>query len=723
MLVKIGHRECGALQTRGMADSARFPFDAPLPAASFEVPTAGEGAAPGAAAVEDHGRSAANAGPTGEGVGDALSATATVAPRADRDVDGRDGAPVVGSVVAGPAHPAGESDADGAGADDAFGDDALGDYGRAATSAVGEPRDARSPGPAGSATPAASGSGDGDRSPAATASRHRGARRLPVAADERDRAPAKTRRAARLSQPMLHRRPDPACPLCPVAGVLYEAHRRRTHGLQHVDAELLWRAYTPGRSLAGGVRASRVVAAAAELGVDVTAEQVVVHYRDHGVEQPAFTGGDRQSLLIHAQLALTDRERHLLIGLYRRRVMTMAQIVEVFYHDLSPAYAERHARRNLAYLMHQGFVYRYFVDASDRPVITPKGTAKPEHVKHISKQTRGEQMRAGLGAQAANTPFFFLGKAAVPFVETVTGATLWEGDHYFQSSTQIGQSSLPHDVRANDVYVSLVRALRASGGTVRVGDTDQPAAVLDVRGLPSNWHGPRSLSLWYYDKTQLDYDEMRPDGLAAIDLPHAPGGPPATQLPFFIEFDRGGRKLPEVRKQLLAYHRMAISGAAGRRFPQLAVEGYAVPVLMVFSDRKRMEHVLRHLAADAAAARLVPEGRRGAPILFAVEDEWNADPFAADCYDAWDPAAGAGDFLRLLGRHSRRLIEASAERHLVPGRPLRIDLAGAKPKAQGAYGDRKVTSARERDAEAKAKAKRIAAQNEALREKFGVELS
>lgn len=470
------------------------------------------------------------------------------------------------------------------------------------------------------------------------------------------------------------------------------------------------------------VRAGRVVDVARELGITVSPQQVVTHYGRHRPEQPAFTGGDRMSLILQAN-ELTHRQRNLLLGLARRRVMTMSQIIDVFYADTSADYGKRQARRNLGYLMHQGFIYRYFADTSDARAVEPKATVKPENEKHITKKTRGEQMREGLGIHVATQPFYFLGKAAVPFVEEATGTTLYEGVDYMQSATQTGQASLPHDIRANELYCSLVRSLRAKSNVVRFGKHYQEAHVLDADGAPSNWYGPRALPLYYYDRTQLVDDEIRPDGLIALDLPKSPyrDGGPSTQVPFFVEFDRGSRKMPEVRQQLLAYHRMSLAGAAGKRFPQLAAPGYSVPVLMVFSDRTRMENVRRHLRRDAEAAGLVRLGNRGAPVLLAVENEWNADPFATGIiYDAWEIDGHGHDFLRLLTTVSRPLVAVSYERGLAPGRPLRVDPDGAKPKARGYFdADRRMT-ARERDAEAKRKRKRVAAEDEALREKYGV---
>ena len=91
-------------------------------------------------------------------------------------------------------------------------------------------------------------------------------------------------------------------------------------------------------------------------------------------------------------------------------------------------------------------------------------------------------------------------------------------------------------------------------------------------------------------------------------------GLPSCQLPFFYEYDRGSKNTTDVARQLLSYHLLALSRKALERFPDLNVEGYAIPTLMVFSDRSRLRNThkefLRSSCGGEATSRCYPSPGR-----------------------------------------------------------------------------------------------------------------
>jgi len=515
---------------------------------------------------------------------------------------------------------------------------------------------------------------------------------------------------------MLHRRCPDTCPLHGVWGVPWDPADRSTWGRQHVHAEALWAA-----AAADGRRGweHRVVAAAAELGVACAPEEARRHFLHHRIEQPMMSGYlDREGKLAEA-LDLAPVAQQLLVAVYRARVLTLDQITEAFFADGRTAGGARWKAATItAALCRSHFLYRFYPDP-----------AWPE--------LRGQP------PQFAKQAMYFLGKAAVPFIEAREGRKVWPG-HYIEMAKEVhaqprrdpatGRWYVPnapherfiHDLRCNALWCSLHRALRERRGLVEVPEALRGLAGTDLLACEAkveNWYGPKDLALGFKDPSQLGMREMQPDGFASLSVHRSAWGAaslPSCQLPFFIEYDRGSRQyrgslnergVRDERKgvveQLLSYHRLALLRKAGARFPQLAVDGYAVPVIMVFSDRGRMRGVHRAFQAYAVERGFRGEG---SPIFFVCEEDWNADPFAPGIMvSAWHEFERGLDLLELLLRASRKLIAA---RGVFAGTVLTIDRAGAKRLSVGAMSPSRLERSREKRADlrdAKRRAERAAA--------------
>jgi hypothetical protein len=142
---------------------------------------------------------------------------------------------------------------------------------------------------------------------------------------------------------------------------------------------------------------------------------------------------------------------------------------------------------------------------------------------------------------------------------------------------------------------------------------------------------------------------------------------------------------------MLNYHHLALSGAAGRRFPDLALEGYAIPMVMVFRGRGRVEEIGRSFRRRAHK-----EGYRrgGVPIFMVSDTDWENDPLADGILHlAWDEAMEPLSLIDALLRSSARLLEA---RSLTSSQILELDLTPS-PRRQAAK------DAAERDARKKAR--------------------
>lgn len=286
-------------------------------------------------------------------------------------------------------------------------------------------------------------------------------------------------------------------------------------------------------------------------------------------------------------------------------------------------------------------------------------------------------------------PLWFLGRNAAPYLEGRYGGKVGP-EAYVTRPEQVGILSLSHDLTANRLLGMLRDQALADGGRTRDAHVglDLPAG---------NWYGPRHLALSYPDQINHTRRLMIPDGFAcaAATTSQPREGYPSTWLtPFFLEYDRGSRTYPEVIDQLVGYHSLALSRAAALRFPQFDVEGYSVPVIMVFGIASRVKTIgkaLRERMADLGISR-------PSPILLVAQKDlesggWN-EPVAAY---AWDPKPERRwPLYALLERVSDPLIQS---RRLGAHAILRIDRkAAARPPETNPHQQAKARAERERRA-------------------------
>lgn len=465
---------------------------------------------------------------------------------------------------------------------------------------------------------------------------------------------------------MQHRRPGAGCPLCPVSGPAWDWDDPATHGQQHRDAEALWEAWDgrPGWP-------SRVVQAAARIGVACTAQQARQHFSGHGVEQPHLSEAMDRERWLREAWSLSDRAQRIIDSVYRSRLLTTQQITQIFYRPgaSNDASAQAMCWRDLPRLAQRHFLYRYYPNAE----AAARRDAPPWF---------------------ANQAVWLLGRRSVPFIEHRYATTV-RPEHYTTMAAQVSVDLLIHDLRANGLYVALAHALQQRAGVLELPGGRDPLdwAAVPASVPPSNWYGVKHLRMGFHDRAEMIDREVMPDGFITLALArsgYGDGALPSCQLPFFVEYDHGSRTYGEVVDQLFTYDRLARSRAAGRRFPDLDVDGYAVPVVMVFSDRRRVDRARQRFLAHADAKR--QRGR--APIFLVAEEDWLADPFAdAIVHHAWDERGRGHGLLEVLLQASRRLIDRRA---VLSQQVLTLDLTGAKPTPSGSYSPAEVQRQQER---------------------------
>lgn len=410
--------------------------------------------------------------------------------------------------------------------------------------------------------------------------------------------------AWRETRGMLNRLAKPDCPLCRVWGIPHDDADRRTWRRQHIHAEVLWDAADGRRGWP-----DRVAALADRLGIVCTPEQARLHYLRHRPEQPAAILLPERRELYREALELTHRQRALIICLFRQRVLTRNQLLEVLYEPYSsPTVANAEIAADLATLTHRHFVYRWYPEPSwARQIEMPIGV-----IKHA---------------------FYFPGKASVPLLEQLSESTLAQAQYAWLGS-EIGLDTLWHDVRSAGVYVALAKALRRRGWRIEL-----PGGVSATAWLPlDGWLGMGRIGFRFADPyNPARIHEMRPDGFATLSIArtgYAEADQPSVQLPFFYEYDNNSRSESSAGMQMFGYQLLASSGAVGKRFPQLAVDGYRIPLVMVLRrNKKRILQIAGNARRRGAGLGI----ERGTPLYVVTQRDWDRDPLTAPLYSVWEP--------------------------------------------------------------------------------------
>ena len=443
---------------------------------------------------------------------------------------------------------------------------------------------------------------------------------------------------------MLNRSAKQDCPLCQVWGIPWDANNNETWNKQHIYAEALWNCWNPEKR--NWPEDVCLALAALPLGLKCTNEQARRHYRYHRPEQPYISNRfDRERDLSDA-LDLSSQERAVILTVYRQRFLSGKQAEELFFKDGDP----KKTSATLVKLARLGFLYRYYPD---------------------SKISR----RRGAPPSLRKEALWFLGKRSVALIESTLGVKVWPGQ-YVKRAGQVDENMIIHDLRLNELVVQLDKQIKKQGKIVELPDGRiAPSSV-----LVDNWYSDRHLAFGFFDRLTQQSKEVSADTFATISLKRpsfALDDIPSCQLPFFIEYDRGSKVYRDVANQLVNYHLMAAAEAVGKRFPDLECPGYSVPVIMIFSDSKRLTGIQKSFRDIADQLNI----SQGAPVFLASEEEWLANPLTPDIIiSAWHGDTKKFGLIDLLLRSSKPLIQ----NNIVTGdMVLTVDPQGARRTSGG----------------------------------------
>lgn len=307
---------------------------------------------------------------------------------------------------------------------------------------------------------------------------------------------------------------------------------------------VLWHAY-------GGSKVTQVVKAAQDLGMtSVNAQVVRNHFRNHFYLQPIPLKRSSNQEMLEAGQNLTDREKQILLAVYRQRMLTSKQIDRLFFEPTTntPGASEKSAYRTLHKLRFSHYLYQYRQNSKKAPEV-----------------------------------FYFLGRWGAPYVESQEGRLV--GSPYMTQTEAESFSGqlIRHDVDASEIFVQL----RGQAYTNR--DRDRLVSVGGKRMtvyMPTEcWWGARSLGMNYTNPLDGSETRLIPDGFAALTLND--GHHLQFRLPFFLEWDSGSKAADDTASQMSDYISFNLSGAVAERFPQLRAPGYCPPVLMVTNSAQR----------------------------------------------------------------------------------------------------------------------------------------
>lgn len=375
-------------------------------------------------------------------------------------------------------------------------------------------------------------------------------------------------------------KPDPSFALVPrihgwkpipVARMISSAEKRRRAdcalcGADERTHSLVWHAYGVDKNV------EKALEVAQDAGLtEVSVKLIRSHFPNHNYDQPAPAKRIAAEELVKLVEDLPDRHKNIIRAVYRQRVLSTKQIIALFYeptttNDKSAAKSAYRELHNLRF-------------------------------NHLLYPFRTEKRKAA-------EVFYALGKHSVPWLEMEEGKLA--GDQIcITRRDQIKEYQLEHDMLAADVVVQLTRQLYT---------TRDKNNLIPVQGQPMSlsiptdcWWGERSLRMRFKDLIRGEERMVAPDGFAALRMND--GRHRQFMLPFFVEWDSGHKKLEDTAEQLASYVDLARSGAIGKRFPQLAVPGYAPPVLLVASTPTRAARI------SGRAKELIEEKRLNGDFL------------------------------------------------------------------------------------------------------------
>jgi len=391
----------------------------------------------------------------------------------------------------------------------------------------------------------------------------------------------------------------------------------------------VWHAYGVSKDVEAAVKAAHDSSLS-----DVSAKIVKRHFPNHNYDQPAPAKRLSREEMLQLTGSLSERGQRVLIAVYRQRALSTRQIVQLFMESetSSDESAKKTAYRLLHELRFKHLIYPFRVENRKSPEV-----------------------------------FYALGKWAVPFVTEHEGRLT--GEASVTRRDQVKEYQLEHDINAADMFVQLRSQLYTNRNKEGLVEVEGRKMSLH---LPAEcWWGSRSLMMGY--RTAEGEKTIVPDGFAALQFND--GRKRQFQLPFFLEWDSGYKTNEDTAEQLVNYVLFSRGGSIGLRFPQLKVEGYKVPVLMVTSTPARAQKLASLVREKMAARGLTYED---APLLLISDAEtvsnsgWTAGVWREVLLE--EPS-GLGLAEQLLAGNQTLIDSAPIHWRL----PVQIDLDGAVP--------------------------------------------
>ena len=391
----------------------------------------------------------------------------------------------------------------------------------------------------------------------------------------------------------------------------------------------------------------------------VTPELVRNHLAYHGHAAPTV---NRNVLLRKLDgLRLTEKDRALLLLIGRARRVTAEQIAQTFHSQSGRTEKQMRwaAQRQLRKLERWDLITR-----------VPDILCRPEQVT---------------------------GKRANVYILAKGGQLLLGPDCALSKPEDIKWQH-KHDLALTDVLLKL-----HEGDTAVIGNHEVEVGLR----LANCWTArPLDMAVRYRSHVvgETHYSAVdtfiRPDGFAALSVSSDSDSVLSSfLLPLFIELDTGSQEATVVGQQIANYVQLAVSGAVGKRFPDLAVDGYSPPMVMVFDRAQNRWLSIGSRFRQLRAAVAAEFKRRGykldkLPGLFLVErPAFLTEGIHTPAWDMRAPEQQEDErralVLELLAA-SRALVEAN---RLQADDVLSLDLQ-AVPRAVGVSA--KIENAKER---------------------------
>jgi Replication-relaxation len=437
-----------------------------------------------------------------------------------------------------------------------------------------------------------------------------------------------------------HPDPWPGCGLC-----------RRLH----TDPLLisLWSAWQLPKPQA---RAARIEEILKRKKAPYSVVEVEEHVAHHRAVQPSPKWSDVSGQIDAIAEAMKERHWEILRFVGQARLVSGQQIDELFFSHIQRsegAESSHIAARNLRWMAHRHLLYRVWV---------------------LGQTKRAPRTVYGLGRAGAEL-----------LSELYPRDGGWS---YLTSPSDVSVQTVKHDLHVGDLFLDL---RRQDGKAIEVGER---SVTTQLR--PENFWAAGSVGVTVTVPHGVDElgrataarkRVVRPDGfcVVGIDLDEALPYGDSFPLPLLLEYDSGRRRNREVAEQITSYLHVATSSSIKRRFPDLDIEGYDVPLLLVTRGyagghgRRRAEH-LREEALQMISGRRL---QARPPIYMAVHEDVADAGLQASVTDLW--TGHQASLLEVLVRDSKELMKAAS---LSAESILTIDHEGAAERALKAEKDR-----------------------------------